>query len=978
MELQRQVAQAVHILNHDLSSSNRVAANQWLVQFQRSDAAWEVAASILTSESSHIHEYEVELFAAQILKRKIQSDISMLQPDGRNALQNALLMAAKNFSLGFSQLLTQICLALSALVLRASESKPIEQLFISLNELQHQGTGKNAVLELLTVLPEEVMEDRNMNTSVNQDRRWQFSQDLLSKTPSVLEFLLHLSKNGGMENSELHEKERKILRCLLSWVRIGCFFEVPQENLPNHPLLGFICSALQVPLTFDVAVEVLAELVSRHESLPSVILPRILIVKDLLLLQALGNGNESVIKGLTWLMAELGQAAPSLIAQASPEAFSFTDALLRCVAFQSPSFEIPESTLQFWSTLAEHLLSMDDFQAEHQKQRYLAPYVSIYITLLDDLVLRAQVASLDFAEDDLDRNSGLPDDLALFRVNLEEPLISICRLLGPSQFLSKLLPRAWHPFDLSISWQVVEARLFALYTVHKSLAQVVGSFSKWICNYQTAVFPLLSFLASGLTKPVAANACATALRKICEDVTYLTSEPANFDCIMWIGEGLQKLEISLLEEAEVVCGISRVLSTLNNSASLNDALQRLLKSSYESIESLLNLESGSDESLKLYTSAYAAAHRDCIRALHRLGTYINELSGPGFPATIGEESFLRVLAHFWPLLERLFVSQHMQDSDLAVAACKALTQAIKAGGGHFSSLLPNVMTAASSNFFSFQTHVCFIKLATVTIEEFGHEKNCGPLFIDTFRLFTAAEATSSLNSSYACDQEPDLAEAYMNFTSTFIRSCPEEVVAAADFLLEASLSKASICCTVMHRGAALAAMSYISCFLEAALSSLYNSSICLSDASLATSTLKICSRSGENIISGMFYALLGVSAMTRVHKVATILQQLAAICDICEKAEWKAPIGWTSLQSWLISSVRALPSEYLRQGEAEILTATWLKFLKAAASDIYKTRLISSSRAGSGYMQGDGGRSLKRILREFADGHRFVSPFVGC
>ncbi|KAJ7295414.1 hypothetical protein O6H91_Y190100 [Diphasiastrum complanatum] len=74
MELQRQVAQAVHILNHDLSSSNRVAANQWLVQFQRSDAAWEVAASILTSESSHIHEYEVELFAAQILKRKATED----------------------------------------------------------------------------------------------------------------------------------------------------------------------------------------------------------------------------------------------------------------------------------------------------------------------------------------------------------------------------------------------------------------------------------------------------------------------------------------------------------------------------------------------------------------------------------------------------------------------------------------------------------------------------------------------------------------------------------------------------------------------------------------------------------------------------------------------------------------------------------------------------------------------------------------
>lgn len=73
MELQIKVAQAVHLLNHDTQSCNRVAANQWLVQFQQSEAAWEVATSILTSDyhqqfASH---YEVEFFAAQILKRKV-------------------------------------------------------------------------------------------------------------------------------------------------------------------------------------------------------------------------------------------------------------------------------------------------------------------------------------------------------------------------------------------------------------------------------------------------------------------------------------------------------------------------------------------------------------------------------------------------------------------------------------------------------------------------------------------------------------------------------------------------------------------------------------------------------------------------------------------------------------------------------------------------------------------------------------------
>lgn len=72
-ELQIKVAQAVHVLNHDVQSSNRVAANQWLVQFQKTEVAWEVAASLLTSSSDPLisSNFEVEFFAAQILRRKV-------------------------------------------------------------------------------------------------------------------------------------------------------------------------------------------------------------------------------------------------------------------------------------------------------------------------------------------------------------------------------------------------------------------------------------------------------------------------------------------------------------------------------------------------------------------------------------------------------------------------------------------------------------------------------------------------------------------------------------------------------------------------------------------------------------------------------------------------------------------------------------------------------------------------------------------
>lgn len=1013
MELQMQVAQAVQVLNHDIHSCNRVAANQWLVQFQHSDAAWEVATSILTSDSAYLrHDFEVELFAAQILKRKIQNEGVNLNADSRCALQAALLVSAKKFSAGPPQLLTQICLALSALVLRAVElKKPVEQLFASLYKIQGEGTGTNAILELLTVLPEEVIEDQAVNATVNSERRWHFTQELLSQTGAVLDFLLQQTKEDAIENAHLQDQHRKVLRSLLSWVRVGCFLEIPQSSVPEHPLLGFIYTSLQVPTTFDLAVEVLTELVSRHEALPQVLLSRMPSFKEGLLRPAITNRNERVIGGLACLLAELGQAAPMLIAEASPEAFALTDALLSCVAYPSKDWEIANSTLSFWCTLVEFVLGLNT-DGESQRKKAMTAFVPVYAALLDALFLRAEV--VDYNADEFDRLGNLPDGLAQFRRNLEELLTDICCILGPNQFLAKLLSGAWITMESPIPWKMVEVRLFALNTVaevvleeeqpsdlsiimhmmmamhnnhidadpalmhlvHKSAAEVAGSCSKLLCPNATAVAPVLSFLALGLQIPVAASSCATALRKLCEEVSSLLNEPCNLEGLLWIGEGLHSLHLSLREEEDIICAIGCVLAAVGSQEVLNSSLKTVLKPSYEAIQALLKADS--EGFLSKHSAAYAAILESGVRALTRLGLILSQLSVSNPLFQNGEDPVLDVLYHFWPLLESVLASRHMENSTLAAAVCRSLSYIIQASGQHFSTLLPGVMIALSRDFLSFQSHECFIRTAAVALEEFGHEEQFGSLFINTFSAFTSADVISSMNSSYACDQEPDLVEAYISFTSTFLCRCPKDVVMAAGSLIETSLRKSTIWCTAMHRGAALAAMSYMSRFLEVCISSVVGSGAQVVEISLSGVFLRICSECGENAVSGVVYALLGVSAMTRVHKAATILQQLATLCHLSERTNWKPRIGWSSLQGWLVNVVQSLPLDYLKQGEAEQLIPSWLKALEVASSDYYKSKLSHEGRTSSGgYMQGDGGRTLKRVIREFADTHRHITPNFG-
>ncbi|KAJ6873624.1 hypothetical protein NC651_032471 [Populus alba x Populus x berolinensis] len=699
-------------------------------QFQQTDAVWEVATSILTSDHLHLQQQtpppppfvsdlEVEFFAAQILKRKIQSEGHSLQLGVKDALLNALLVAAKRFSSGPPQLLTQICLALAALMLCALEhGKSIEQLFYSLRTLQSQDDGNVAVLEMLTVLPEEVVDTQNTDCRVSPAHRSQYGRELLSHTPMVLEFLLEQSQKISDGGVQLHERNRKVL------VRAGCFSEIPRDSLPTHPLLNFVFNSLQVPSSFDLAIEVLVELASRHEGLPQSTFSQ-----EVLLISALSSRDEKVISGLSCLMSEIGQAAPSLIVEASVEGLALADCFIELCGISK-------------SSLASYILGLDAEGAKNRKHSEDMLF-SVFSALLDALLLRAQVDESTFIDES--ETVDLPDSLAHFRMNLVELLVDICQLLKPTRFVQKLFFGGWASPNVSIPWKEVETKLFALNVVselilqesqafdfsvimqlvtifssippnklkgfmcivYRSLADVVGSYSKWISTFQTIARPLLLFLAAGISEPQSSNSCASALRKFCEDASTVIYEPANLEVLMWIGEALEKRQLPLEDEEEVVSAISMILGSVTNKELKNSLLARLLSSCYEAIGKLVN--EGSSDSFRQNPAAYTQILNSAARGLYRMGTVFSHLVMPHPSGPAADDPIFGLLSTFWPMLEKLLRSEHMENSNLSTAACRALSLAIQSSGQHFALLLPSVLDCLSTNFLSFQSHEWYIR-----------------------------------------------------------------------------------------------------------------------------------------------------------------------------------------------------------------------------------------------------------------------------
>lgn len=207
---------------------------------------------------------EVQFFGATTLHINILHHWSSLPTDQHENLRMQLLSHILRFSSGPKMVLTRLCVALAAMALNLIPqvwSQPVADMVRAFQPQEPKCEGGSgaaqdpqlhclALLELLTVLPEEFQSSR-----LAQPRRSQLREALAGEWGVVCSMLRQLLQS---QDSSVQVKE-KVLRCLSSWVGV----DVPLGE--SHELVQDCFSGLAKPELFDTAVETIVTAISQPD-----------------------------------------------------------------------------------------------------------------------------------------------------------------------------------------------------------------------------------------------------------------------------------------------------------------------------------------------------------------------------------------------------------------------------------------------------------------------------------------------------------------------------------------------------------------------------------------------------------------------------------------------------------------------------------------------------------------------------------------
>ncbi|KAF7659035.1 hypothetical protein LDENG_00004140 [Lucifuga dentata] len=603
------VESALYQLYFDPDMEHKNVAQKWLTQAQASAQGWQFCWALLSPDKLP----EIQFFGASTLHTKISRHWSDLPTEQHQSLRMQLLSHILHFSLGPKMVLTRLCVALASLALNLipqAWSKPVADMVRAFQPQKAEPEGGIAsssaeatrdphvhclaLLELLTVLPEEFQSSR-----LAQARRAQMREALIGEWAVVCPMLRQLLQSQDSSN----QVKEKVLRCLSSWVGLDVPFGESQG------LVQDCFTALANPELFETAVETIVNAISqpdcqRYTDALVNLMPLILGLHDQLKTAA-QDGDMETSHGICRIAVALGETHSRVLLEQVDhwqEYLALVNMILFCTGMPGhyPVSETTSSlTLTFWYTLQDDILSFE----EEKQAVYLQVYRPIYFQLVDVLLHKSHYPS---QEEYTSWSSDDKEQFRIYRVDISDTLMYVYEMLG-AELLSNLYDRLGRQLmdpQQSAIWQDTEALLFGFQSIAETIdvnysdvipgligliprinisnvmladtvMYTIGSLAEWLADHPVMLSGILPMVLQGLVKAELSVSSVSTLKRICRECRHdlgpyvhdilavsqdaLVKEIHKSSQCMWLMQALGFL-LSALPTEEILSSLHSLIS----------------------------------------------------------------------------------------------------------------------------------------------------------------------------------------------------------------------------------------------------------------------------------------------------------------------------------------------------------------------------------------------------------------------------------
>ncbi|XP_064600886.1 LOW QUALITY PROTEIN: transportin-3-like [Liolophura sinensis] len=804
------VQQALHALYRNPDVVGKEKASVWLGELQRSVFAWQVADQLLRLN----HDLESCYFAAQTMRTKIQYAFHELPAASHQSLRDSLLDHASKVTVDTPpSIVTQLSLALADLALQMASWKgaPTDLIQKFGNSIQNLPF----LLEVLTVLPEEVRQLIVVPLRLGANRRKDITEEFQSASPAVLHLL-----EACLESCQSDPKiQVKVFRCLGSWFGIGA---VPQNNTkllmaPFHILslcqMSHQCTSSLHEAATDCICNALycAEDITNNLPLAELLLQGVL---SLVEGYQMSVAEEDMDKSVNYcrIFTEMAESVLESLVSTPTQGlgdFRILELLLTCVGHHQ--YEVAEITFNFWYRLSEDLYQKND---EH------------ITSLFKPFIQRLVIALCRHCQIDPD-HEGVPnesDDFYDFRIKSSELIKDIVFIVGPLSCFTHMFENLKAP---STTWDMSEASLFVMSAVAKNILpeeneivpqviqailslpenthiavrhtsiQLIGELCEWIEHHKQVLEPVLQFLLSGLQNPQLATVAATSLQSVCSMCRDQMTD--HFTGLIQIVQAVDSFSVSNEAALGLLKGTATILGRMPHDK-VTEGLKQLCSFQLTPLQKLLEEETGPPTKDKnkdptVWLDRLAAIFR------HTNPTINNGQIHPCQP----------VIQEVWPVLSAA-CEKYQADVRVIERFCRCVRFAVRCVGKGSASLLTPLVSQMVTLYQSHQ-HSCFLYLGSILVDEYGGDQSCVPGLLEMLQAF-CVPTFKILEEPNGLRNHPDTVDDLFRLALRFTQRSPVS-------FLQCPMAKPILCCAIAavsldHRDANASIMKYLTDFIKSA------------------------------------------------------------------------------------------------------------------------------------------------------------------